>query len=304
MRKALERINQFQLYETGKEIVRIASLPNEATAQDCFFAFFRATWSLKTFVRTTGTTMRLSTRAANEILGAMGAIQKEYLEGENGALATDKFDQKVDAFRITHLQKLVQTFETIFAAEATEAATYTVPQRGIYATVDLIDRAIGHVPVELQSYLPKMAKQEFNAAGKCLAFELPTAAGFHALRAVECMIEDYYRAFAEAGAPKCVSWGDYIARLKSIAAQKMDKGPDEKTIRNLDQLRDLDRNPLMHPEETLSLTDALVLFNNAASAISAMAVELRAKKPEPELPLNPLSEALKIGAGTKLLTGG
>src|SRR3546814_11973446 len=61
-----------------------------------------------------------------------------------------------------------------------------------------------------------MAKQEFKAAGRCLAFDLPTASGFHVLRAVECVLDEYYRKFAGPNAKECKSWFDYIAALQKI----------------------------------------------------------------------------------------
>ena len=59
------------------------------------------------------------------------------------------------------------------------------------------------------------------------------------------------------------NWGAYIRILRT-------KGADEKVIASLDQIRELHRNPVMHPEETLSSDEATTLFGIAQSAILAM----------------------------------
>jgi hypothetical protein len=41
--------------------------------------------------------------------------------------------------------------------------------------------------------LPKLAQLDFAEAGKCLAFERPTAAAFHMLRGTESALRNYYR---------------------------------------------------------------------------------------------------------------
>ncbi len=47
-----------------------------------------------------------------------------------------------------------------------------------------------------------------------------------------------------------------------------------KVLSCLQQIKDLHRNPLMHPEETLTLEEAISLFGICQSAISAMLKEI------------------------------
>lgn len=110
------------------------------------------------------------------------------------------------------------------------------------------------------------AKKDFREAGKCLAFELPTAAGFHAMRATESVLREYY-GLVTGKDPAKTDWGTCIQELKNAGANK-------KVLQVLDQIRDLHRNPLSHPQDFLSLREALGLFDIAKSAIGAIADEI------------------------------
>jgi hypothetical protein len=83
------------------------------------------------------------------------------------------------------------------------------------------------------------------------------------------------------------TWGEYVGDLQKLAddGASLAVVPEKKTIRTLDQIRDLDRNPLMHPRDVLSPSDAMVLFNLATSAIMAMAGELVKSEGQGSLPL-------------------
>lgn len=115
-------------------------------------------------------------------------------------------------------------------------------------------------------------KREFEECGKCLAMERYTAAGFHSLRGVECVIRQYIEA-ATGSLPKKRDWGFYIQTLK-------DNGADPKLIAILDSIRSLDRNPLMHPEDWLDIDDAISIFTNSQTAVARLASGLKSLLPK------------------------
>lgn len=119
------------------------------------------------------------------------------------------------------------------------------------------------------------AKREFEESGKCLAMERYTASGFHALRGVECAIRQYVEALT-GSLPKKRDWGFYIQTLK-------DNGADSKAIAVIDNVRTLDRNPLMHPEDWLDVDEAIAIFTISQSAVARLASGLT-KLPPKELP--------------------
>ena len=114
--------------------------------------------------------------------------------------------------------------------------------------------------------------------GRCLAFERYTASGFHILRALESEIRDYLIMVTH-NMPKKRDWGYYIEELeKNNANQKM--------LTALDNIRNLDRNPLMHPEDWLRKDDAVGLFNLGKTALHRLITDMKKQgllRPDDEL---------------------
>lgn len=176
---------------------------------------------------------------------------------------------------------LLEKFETVFAEDMRENATYYVPRRGIYFTKALVDAADESFPAEITQHIPEKARAEWRSAGRCLAFNLLSASGFHVARAVEAMLEVYYQYFCGKGPDETLNgWHDYIVALEKAAGAVP---PGAKTLAELRQMKDDFRNPVVHPRIVLSESDARMLFNNGESLIIAMAQDFRdAKKKDPE----------------------
>lgn len=163
------------------------------------------------------------------------------------------------------------------ARETIGPFAYLVDQKGAYLTADLIERAEIIFSERVRKELSEAAIQDVRQAGKALVLELPTAAGFHMLRATESVIRAYYKAVV-GKLPKSRNWGVYVKDLKA-------KGADAKVVGVIDQLRELHRNPLMHPEETLSEDEAIVIFGLAQSVIVAMVGDIVRRTSKPTAPL-------------------
>lgn len=164
-------------------------------------------------------------------------------------------------------------FRTALLAELGVLPTYFVSQKEGFDTLTLLDNGPALFPLSLKAKAPEAV---FDAAetGKALAFELATAVGFHVFRALEAVLRRYYTEVSKgAPAPKVRSIGVYVR-----AMQKLKVG-DPKILAALDQIKDLHRNPLVHPEAVLNMDAAVALVGIARSAIGAMLNEL------PELPL-------------------
>jgi hypothetical protein len=157
-----------------------------------------------------------------------------------------------------------------------EAATYYVPRRGIFFTPALVDSADETFPVDIRGSLPEKTKTDWKAAGRCLAFNLLSASGFHVARAVEGMLEAYYQLFCNQSGGTLNGWNDYIIELEKSLKNGNVPIPSAKTIAELKQMKDDYRNPIMHPRVVLSEPDARMLFANGESLIIAMAQEIEA----------------------------
>ncbi len=173
---------------------------------------------------------------------------------------------------ITILKSLIYDFVTVLSSEWRIADIYWVAPKGAYSTRELLEKADVALDEKTRAIIPDNAIKDFNEAGRALAFELPTAVGFHMMRATEAVLIDWHQlAVDEPSDTK--EWGAYIKELK-------DSGADENTVSVIDQIRKLHRNPLMHPEAFLDIEAALGLFDIAKSAIVAMAKQIISLDPE------------------------
>ncbi len=170
-----------------------------------------------------------------------------------------------------------KSFETVLLAELRMLPTYYVAQKGIYSTPDLIDNAENVLPGPVKAKLTPVAIREIRESGRCLAFDNATASGFHIMRAIEVVMDDFYIAVCKPK-PKPTarldSWGAYIAEFK-----KSGDPTAAKVVALLQEIKE-DRNNIMHPEWVLSPDEAFTLFEVAQSAIIAMADKLPVRKPK------------------------
>lgn len=113
---------------------------------------------------------------------------------------------------------------------------------------------------------------EFFDHTRCLAFDLPTASGFHIARAVESVLLGYLEELCPDAVtalnPSQRNLGSYIELAKG-------NNGEEKICAVLDQFRKLDRNPLIHPDAVLTMGQALVLFGTSQSIILSLATEMQ-----------------------------
>lgn len=184
-------------------------------------------------------------------------------------LTTDPDQSRRLDFRDTYsVLGALDKFETILTAELGSADAYFVSKKGGYDTIDLIARARVLFPPDLGDKAPE-AVQDIEEAGRCLAFELGTAAGFHLLRANEAVLLRYWDAVTGgARRPKNRNLGAYLKALDDVTA-----GP-AKIRATLRQIKDLHRNTLVHPEDVLSVDEAIDLLGIIRSAVSAMLREM------------------------------
>ena len=144
--------------------------------------------------------------------------------------------------------------------------TYFVTQKSGYDTASLLLLGENFFPTELTLKV-REAVFDVREATRCIAYELPTACGFHLFRALEAVIRKYYtHVTGGAAAPKSRNIAVYLEALK-----KADKG-DPKVLGILKQISDLHRNPLIHPEAVFSMEDAAGALGIVRSAMSSMLV--------------------------------
>jgi hypothetical protein len=125
-------------------------------------------------------------------------------------------------------------------------------------------------------------EERFNIreAGKCLVFEVPTAAAFHIFRCAESLLRRYYEVVVGTLPKKKMrNWALYINQLRKC-------GADPIVVTILEQIKDLHRNPVIHPETKLQTDEALSLIGIIDSALNAMVNDMKKRREQtsPSLP--------------------
>jgi hypothetical protein len=263
---AMKKLNTHSLYILGQRVHALASVEHKegmtASSNEIFLVLIRARITIQAQIKGEFFSTSLK-RSAGAVLRAMHALG---FEDDESPTTNVKEEIVIQPFHITMLTQRAKEFETVLANELPGLATYAVSPKGIFSTDDLITSAELQIPESLRGVLNPKACADIQQAGKCLAFELPTASAFHMWRAVESVMDSYHedltgKTFAAAGVTR--NWGTYIKTLEAATAEK-------KITTFLDHIREEYRNPISHPDEMLELDEAFTLFGPALSVIGQM----------------------------------
>lgn len=249
------RITLPYLYDLAATLKQLTTLRDGMSLTDARYVLYNAQSQLEGFLYGSvySESLRATAQPGAELLQAVKKI----------SASTDK-DKKLDFIDVWSVNNTLTQFETVLTAEMNITPAFFVTKKRGYDIVDLIDRAEILLPKDFPTKVPE-AVNDIRQAGKCLAFEIPTAAGFHMMRALELTLRLYYDVSTKnAARPNTNNMGDYLRDLE----QK--KCGNEKVIAILRQIKDLHRNELIHPEITLTLDEALTLWGIVQSAIAAM----------------------------------
>jgi hypothetical protein len=132
-------------------------------------------------------------------------------------------------------------------------------------------------------YLSPRTIADVRGAGRCIAFDEHTAAGFHAVRAVESVARCYYELVLDKSSAKASPSGPKPKRLYDLIDELNDKAekmpnPLEHPLGmisgDLNRIRAVYRNPIMHPEMVLNDDQAIRVFNITTDVISAMIADV------------------------------
>jgi hypothetical protein len=251
----MEQLNTFVLYELG------------ANVRGCYLygRYDFPNWSqvrrtsidlLNVLLQADPNTFRLN-ESRNAALGLVRELERIEQLAAGG-------QQSLTDHEAIGLNNACWLFDSALSLELGRAPIFFVTPKGIYDTTRLIADAAAALE-GFQDHISPGAVADTNQAGRCLAFTLPTAAGFHIARATETVIKQFVRAH---GKKVGKSWGAYIAALT-------EGGANQAIVHHIQQLKDLHRNPMIHPEITLTMIEAHSLWSMCISVIQAMVFEMK-----------------------------
>jgi hypothetical protein len=124
------------------------------------------------------------------------------------------WDDVLDASKLTGIQDMLKSFETLLSDELTRAPIFFCDEGSLgNLSIDkLLAGAHKGYPERYRNRLPPACQMEIDEAGRCLVFERATAAGFHILRSVEVTVKFYLSLIPGFTMPPLnrQNWGEYI----------------------------------------------------------------------------------------------
>ncbi len=163
----------------------------------------------------------------------------------------------------------ISAFEAAFEREHHNLTVFTVTRKGIYDTRALIERPEEVFPVKLQPILGKQMLDDLKQAGRCLAFDIPTACAFHVCRGTEAVMIEYLELLMKQPwpHPKSRDWHAYIQHMEN-------NGAPAKITDRLNEIRMSDRNPYSHPDVNVPLEEAPIIFGLCTNVVFLMGQEM------------------------------
>ena len=198
--------------------------------------------------------LTVTKNAAHKLIKFRNELTK--ISDKNARLSEEqakKFKQICDVLR-----------ETLEAELETHEAYIVTPKR--FDTHKLLDDISSLMSPNIYSSLPEITQYDLMEAGKCIAFERPTAAAFHLLRATEAVLRNFYRTLIRRNRVPNLLWGNIIQDLRSRPKTKQ----YTTLYNNLDNIRSSYRNPTQHPEAIYDIHEAQDLLPLCFEAISRM----------------------------------
>jgi hypothetical protein len=262
----VQPIDGFYLYSIGWQVHPITEMNwQNISYGDAFFPFLRARGALNGLLNQSVYQVRTCHASGTELLALLNAAI-EQIPHEDGT-------KPMPTLEVWNIVQKAQEFEAIFRAELGITPMYYVTPKHNLDVTGLINQ--GHLcfPPDLVQKAPE-AIPDAQQSTKCIAFDLPTAAGFHLHRTNESVLRRYFDLVAGAdNRPETRNIGDYLNKMKQLRVG------DKKVLAALRDLKDLHRNPLMHPEEHIpNVSEAIALMGGVNSAMALMLKEL------PEVP--------------------
>jgi hypothetical protein len=217
--------------------------------KDVLIAVFPVFEGLMTLTKNNFEWFPMCSSAGIALLGLMQSLIPE--KALNGDFSDLEDGWTLHEVTLTAIREAGKAFDTALSLQFDHLDVYRVMPKGTHDTRKLIEHpnlAFG----SLWPHVVKLAQTDWTAASRCLAFDLATACGFHAIRAMEAQVLGYLK--TRNVSPKKRDLGHYVDLLREERAAK-------EATNLVDHLRANHRNPLMHPEDNLEITEALTVFD-------------------------------------------
>ncbi len=257
----MNRVNVFSFYKLGGLLQCAKDLKLSAPGVKPLLILRNAESGLTDFLTSNEAGLSRSKESALVVLDKLAELEAKLRDG-----------RAIDDHEIYGLWGAVDRFGAILESESRDdLRVFSVLPKGIYDRTNLADNAQAILGEATLSKLPEQIENEVSLAGRCLAFDLWTAAGFHAMRAVDAMTRRYYEVVTKNPPIDRVSLGGVVAelekRLEKEEGTKISESRLGLIIAALRRLTKMYRFPIMHSQMTLTPEGAQQVFEMATSVI-------------------------------------
>lgn len=197
--------------------------------------------------------LRVSKRAAKDLI----ELKSEFEELGG--------DAKLTVSQSSKLRSAISSFRKTLEAELKGLSAYTISPKRLDIEKLTDDISSLFAPGVFAS-LSTIAQYDFSEAGKCIAFERPTAAAFHLMRGTEDVLRGYYCHFVRRDRLSPMLWHPMVQALQSHKKAKA----NDALHRNLDNIRISFRNPTQHPDKVYDIHEVQDLFGLCVDVVNRM----------------------------------
>lgn len=221
---------------------------------------------------TAGQTCKTIVTRINNVLGYLDEFNLVVTKRASRKLIDfrDEIDNRDEATLLTHeeaekINQIVINATPTLLAESEGNLAYIVSDKRLDINKLLSDVSALFAP-KVYGSLSDIAQYDFKEAGRCVAFQLPTAAAFHLLRGTEEVLRSFYLFTVKRNRISQLLWGPIITELR-----KRKTPPPAPLLDNLDNIRRSFRNPTQHPEKIYDIQEAQDLFALCIDVVNRMA---------------------------------
>ncbi|MDD2929492.1 MAG: hypothetical protein PHY50_06690 [Sideroxydans sp.] len=205
------------------------------------------------FLRMEELGLRVTLRAADDLR----KIQAE--------LKSSPADAKLTSAQATKLGSTIKALRQTLEAELKGINAYIISPKRLDVE-KLVSDVSSLLAPSVFDLLTEVAQYDLSEAAKCIAFERPTAAAFHLMRATEEVLRCYYCHYVRRDRIDPMLWFPMVHALQQHRRAKT----NDALHRNLDNIRLSFRNPTQHPEKIYDIQEVQDLLGLCVDAINRM----------------------------------
>ncbi len=275
----MDRINTSYFYRLATKLMPLRAVASGATVMSVYGELYGAQEELSYFISNPIMPPLSSEASCRQLLNLLQRLTVNLFSDP----ATEPPSlREIQWNEAQELSEALQKFEISLQSDFAVRDTFIVSPKAAYSTTLLAES--GEVLVsEAARNLLKSMEKDLHDAGRCMAFDLPTAAAFHLFRAAEAMVCSYgefVRGKPFSFSEKKRGLGGFANLLKE---KKLDI--DQRITNAIEQLALLHRNPTMHPEIHISTTEIRATLGMAVSVIETVALDWKRRMDTPGTPL-------------------